>query len=34
MIDGEPTGQSDGWDLTDEAEEQLKLFDEVGEQLD
>lgn len=30
MMEKESTGQDDEWDLTDEADQQLELFDEVG----
>ncbi len=32
MMREEPTGQEEEWDLADEADQQLELFDEVGEQ--
>lgn len=32
MIREDPTGQEEEWNLTDEADQQLELFDGVGEQ--
>lgn len=32
MMREDPTGQEEEWDLADEADQQLELFDEVGEQ--